>query len=150
MRLKLLHKLKKLKWLYNKSLVAALLGVAVLPCGIANAAAIKHPYTKNAFDITVTGRVLDDTNQPLPGVNVSIAGTTIGTVTDVNGRYKLNVPDAYAGRSLTFSFIGFIKQEVAIAGKSEINVSLKPENTNLNEVVVVGYGTQRKLILQVL
>jgi TonB-linked SusC/RagA family outer membrane protein len=149
MRLKLLHKLKKLKWLYNKSLVAALLGIAVLPCGItnANAAAIKHPYTKNAFDITVTGRVLDDTNQPLPGVNVSIAGTTIGTVTDVNGRYKLNVPDAYAGKSLTFSFIGFVKQEVAIAGKSEINVSLKPENTSLNEVVVVGYGTQKKINL---
>jgi TonB-linked SusC/RagA family outer membrane protein len=147
MRLKLLHKLKKLKWLYNKSLVAALMGVAVLPCGIANATTIKHPYTKNAFDITVTGRVLDDTNQPLPGVNVSITGTTIGTVTDVNGRYKLNVPDAYAGRSLTFSFIGFVKQEVAIAGKSEINVSLKADNTSLNEVVVVGYGTQKKINL---
>ncbi|MCQ6957794.1 SusC/RagA family TonB-linked outer membrane protein [Mucilaginibacter aquariorum] len=147
MRLKLLHKLKKLKWLYNKSLVAVLLGAAVLPCGIANATTIKHPYTKNAFDITVTGRVLDDTNQPLPGVNVSITGTTIGTVTDVNGRYKLNVPDAYAGKSLTFSFIGFVKQEIAIAGKSEINVSLKPDNTSLNEVVVVGYGTQKKINL---
>jgi uncharacterized membrane protein len=79
MRLKLLHKLKKLKRLYNKSLLAGLLGVAVLPCGIAsaNASAVKHPYTKNAFDITISGRVLDDTNQPLPGVNVSIAGTTI-------------------------------------------------------------------------
>ncbi|WPU91677.1 TonB-dependent receptor [Mucilaginibacter sabulilitoris] len=149
MRLKLLHKLKKLKRLFNKSLVVGLLGIAALPCGIAhaNTSAVKHPYKKNAFDITVTGRVLDDTNQPLPGVNVSISGTAVSTVTDVGGRYKLTVPDAYAGRNLTFSFIGFVKQEVAIAGKSEINISLKPENTSLNEVIVVGYGTQKKINL---
>ncbi|RYU90524.1 TonB-dependent receptor [Mucilaginibacter terrigena] len=149
MRLKLLHKLKKLKRLYSKVLVAGLFGVAALNCSAANATATaaSHAYNKNAFDIAVTGRVLDDTNQPLPGVNVSIAGTTIGTVTDVNGRYKLNVPDSYANAKLTFSFIGFVKQDVAIAGKTEINVSLKADNTNLNEVVVVGYGTQKRINL---
>jgi len=146
MRLKLLHKLKKLKWLYSKQMFAGMLGLVVLN-GTAQAAKItaSRSYTKKAFDITVSGRVLDDTNQPLPGVNVSIAGTTIGTVTDVNGRYKLNVPDAYASRSLSFSFIGYIKQDIAIAGKSEINVSLKANNTSLNEVVVVGYGTQKRI-----
>ncbi|MES2268419.1 MAG: TonB-dependent receptor [Bacteroidota bacterium] len=145
MRLKLLHKLKKLKWLYSKPLVAGMLGMAALN-GAAYAATINTvSYTKNAFDITVSGRVLDETNQPLPGVNVSIAGTTIGTVTDVNGRYRLNIPDAYAGRSLTFSFIGYMKQDVAIAGKTEINVSLKVNNSTLNEVVVVGYGTQKRV-----
>ncbi|MBK0379678.1 SusC/RagA family TonB-linked outer membrane protein [Mucilaginibacter segetis] len=149
MRLKLLHKLKKLKRLYNRSLVAGLLGFAVLPCGFtqAKAVAANNRYVKHAFDITVSGKVVDDTNQPLPGVNVSIAGTTIGTVTDVNGIYKLNIPDAYANKSLTFSFIGFATQEVAIAGKSEINISLKPEDNKLNEVVVVGYGTQKRINL---
>lgn len=146
MRLKLLHKLRKLQRLYSRSLVAGILGVAALNSA-AHATSVKasRMYVKNAFDITVSGRVLDDTNQPLPGVNVSIAGTTIGTVTDVNGRYKLNVPDAYASRSLSFSFIGFIKQDIAIAGKSEINVTLKANNTSLNEVVVVGYGTQKRI-----
>lgn len=147
MRLKLLHKLKKLKWLYTRPLVAGLLGLAVLPCYTANAKAVSitHKVSKSAFNITITGRVLDDTNQPLPGVSVGVSGTTIGTVTDVNGRYSLSIPDTDAGKSLTFSFIGFTKQEVAIAGKTEINVSLKANNTSLNEVVVVGYGTQKRI-----
>lgn len=147
MRSKLLHKLKKLKWLYSKPLIAGVLGMAALN-STAYATSIKPAsYTKNVFDITVSGRVLDETNQPLPGVNVSIAGTTIGTVTDVNGRYKLNVPDAYAGRNLSFSFIGYSRQDIAIAGKTEINVSLKVNNSPLNEVVVVGYGTQKRINL---
>ncbi|MGY4535799.1 TonB-linked SusC/RagA family outer membrane protein [Mucilaginibacter sp. UYNi724] len=147
MRLKLLHKLKKLKRLYTRPLVAGLLGLAVLPCYTANAKAVSitHKVSKSAFNITITGRVLDDTNQPLPGVSVGVSGTTIGTVTDVNGRYSLSIPDTDAGKSLTFSFIGFAKQEVAIAGKTEINVSLKANNTSLNEVVVVGYGTQKRI-----
>ena len=146
MRLKLLHKLKKLKWLYSKSVIAGMFGIAALDStAYATSAVTGRSFAKNAFDITVSGRVLDDNNQPLPGVNVSIAGTTIGTVTDVNGRYKLNVPDAYAGRSISFSFIGFLKEDVAIAGRSEINVSLKANNTSLNEVVVVGYGTQKRI-----
>jgi TonB-linked SusC/RagA family outer membrane protein len=149
MRLKLLHKLKKLKWLYSKSLVAGLLGVAALNGYIntATAGAVNHTYNKKAMDIAVSGRVVDDTNQPLPGVNVSIAGTTIGTVTDVNGRYKLSIPNAYADKKLTFSFIGFVKQDVAIAGKTEVNIILMQNNTALNEVVVVGYGTQKKINL---
>jgi len=145
MRLKLLHKLKKLKWLYNTPVMAGMLGLVVLS-GAAQAAKItpSRNFTKNTFDITVSGRVLDDTNQPLPGVNVGIAGTSIATVTDVNGRYKLTVPDANANGRLTFSFIGFTTQTVTIAGQTEINVSLKTNNTSLNEVVVVGYGTQKR------
>ena len=145
MRSKLLHKLKKLKWLYTKPLVAGVLGMAAIN-NTAYATITKTAwYTKQAYDVTLSGRVLDETNQPLPGVNVSIPGTTIGTVTDVNGRYKLNIPDAYAGRSLSFSFIGYMRQDIAIAGKTEINVSLKVNNSSLNEVVVVGYGTQKRI-----
>jgi TonB-linked SusC/RagA family outer membrane protein len=146
MRSKLLHKLNKFKWLYSKPVIAGLLGVAALN-GTASAGIIISgvTYTKNTFDISVSGRVVDDKNQPMPGVNVSIAGTTTGTITDVDGRYKLNIPEAYASRRLTFSFIGFVKQEVVIAGRTEINVALKEESTGLNEVVVVGYGTQKRI-----
>ena len=146
MRLKLLHKLKELKWLYSKPLLASMVGLAALNSD-ANATSVRSNryYIKNAFDITVSGKVLDDNNKPLPGVTVSIAGTTTGTLTDANGLYKLNIPDAYANRTLTFSFIGFTKQDVAIAGKTEINVTLKADNNSLNEVVVVGYGTQKRI-----
>ncbi|OOQ57751.1 SusC/RagA family TonB-linked outer membrane protein [Mucilaginibacter pedocola] len=145
MRFKLLPKLKKPWRLCSGPLAASLLCVAAFT-GSANAAIKPTGYfTKNIFDATVTGRVLDDKNQPLPGVNVSIVGTTVGTVTDANGRYKLTIPDAYANRSLSFSFIGFVSQSVAIAGQTEINISLKATNTSLDEVVVVGYGTQKRI-----
>ncbi len=144
MRLKLLHKLKKLKRLYSKPIVVGMLIIAAFN-GIAHAATIKTvSYKKNGFDKIISGKVLDEANQPLPGVNVSIAGTTIGTVTDVNGRYKLNIPDVYSSRNLSFSFIGYAKQDIAAAGTTEINVKLAVNNSNLNEVVVVGYGTQKR------
>ncbi|MBL4677130.1 MAG: TonB-dependent receptor [Mucilaginibacter sp.] len=145
MRLKLLHNVK-LKWLYSRP-VLVMLCTAMGAVGAAQAAPFKTDSYMNVsrFDVAVSGRVVDENNQPLPGVNVSVAGTTIGTTTDVNGRYKLNVPDAYAGRSLSYSFIGFATQTAAIAGRSEINITLKPNNTNLDEVVVVGYGTQKRI-----
>lgn len=145
MRLKLLHNVK-LKWLYSRP-VLVMLCTAMGAGGAAQAAPFKtHSYMNvSRFDVAVSGRVVDENNQPLPGVNVSVAGTTIGTTTDVNGRYKLNVPDAYAGRSLSYSFIGFATQTAAIAGRSEINITLKSNNTNLDEVVVVGYGTQKRI-----
>jgi TonB-linked SusC/RagA family outer membrane protein len=147
MRMKLLQKQKKLRRLYNAPFLLMLFCIAVLNCSIAQASATAAANTIGVADIIVTGRVLDEQKQPLPGVNVSIAGTTVGTVTDVNGNYKLTVPDAYAGRNLTFSFIGYTSQEVAIAGKTQINVSLAPSSKNLSEVVVVGYGTQSKVTL---
>jgi TonB-linked SusC/RagA family outer membrane protein len=146
MRMKLLQKLKKLRRLYNTPFLLMLLCITALNCSFAQASAA-GATNRRVADITVTGRVLDEQKQPLPGVNVSIAGTTVGTVTDVNGNYKLNVPDTYTDRNLTFSFIGYTSQEVAIAGKTQINVSLLPANKSLNEVVVVGYGTQSRVTL---
>jgi outer membrane receptor for ferrienterochelin and colicin len=80
---------------------------------------------------------------------LSIAGTTIGTVTDVNGKYKLKpyLITMHGQKPYLLVYRLFVKQEVAIAGKTEINVSLKPDNKRLNEVVVVGYGTQKKINL---
>jgi len=92
-------------------------------------------------DITVTGRVLDDKGEGLPGVNVVVKGTTNGTQTGGDGSYTLTAPDQ---GTLVFSFVGFNPQEVAIAGRTAVNVTLAPDTKTLNEVVVVGYGTQQK------
>jgi TonB-linked SusC/RagA family outer membrane protein len=138
MKLKLLH----------KPLAAMLVCAAVFNSASAAPAFVPLVMKAGKFaDITLTGRVLDEQKQPVPGVNVSIAGTKIGTVTDVNGNYKLTVPDAYAGRALSFSYVGYLTQELPIAGKTQLNVTLQPDNQNLNEVVVVGYGTQSRVSL---
>lgn len=92
--------------------------------------------------ITVTGRVTDDVDSPIPGVNVLIKGTSIGTTTDTDGRYSLTVQDETA--VLIVSFIGFSTQEVTVGARTEINVKLLPDIRQLSEVVVVGYGTQKR------
>lgn len=85
------------------------------------------------------GRVTDENDQSLPGVNVLIKGTTQGTVTDASGEYTLDkvAPDAI----LMFSFIGYISQEVAVASRTTVDIKLLPDIQSLQEVVVVGYGT---------
>lgn len=89
-----------------------------------------------------TGTVTDQNGQPLPGVSVIVKGTTIGTVTDANGNYSISVPD---GNSvLTFSFIGFVSQDVPVGHRSTIDVSLAEDSKLLKEVVVVGYGEQTR------
>jgi TonB-linked SusC/RagA family outer membrane protein len=91
---------------------------------------------------TITGTVSEEDGTPLPGVNVVVKGTTIGTVTDSNGAFSLDVPSPDA--VLVFSFIGFISQEIPISGQTVVNVTLKADTQTLSEVVVVGYGTQEK------
>jgi TonB-linked SusC/RagA family outer membrane protein len=91
----------------------------------------------------VRGRVTDgDTGETIPGVNVVVRQTTIGTVTDINGRYTLTIPDD--AQVLVFSFVGYETQEVAIAGRTEINVAMRPSIAQLDEMVVVGYGTVQR------
>jgi TonB-linked SusC/RagA family outer membrane protein len=93
-------------------------------------------------DITVTGTVTDVNTEPIPGVTVTVTGTTIGTTTDLNGKYALTVP---GGSTLVFSFIGYQTLQIAVGGRSVIDVTLNEEVTSLDEVVVVGYGTQKKV-----
>ncbi|WP_194775342.1 SusC/RagA family TonB-linked outer membrane protein [Pararhodonellum marinum] len=86
-------------------------------------------------------------NATLPGVNVLIKGTSIGTVTDMDGRYSIEVPDGNA--VLVFSFIGFANQEVTVGNRTTINVGLEPDLAALEEVVVIGYGEKsRKLMTE--
>lgn len=80
--------------------------------------------------------------EPLPGVNVLVKGTTIGTTTDIDGNYFISVPDKNA--VLVFSYIGFESQEVKVGGQININVNMSEESNSLDEVVVVGYGSQKR------
>lgn len=91
----------------------------------------------------VSGRVTSDTDgQPLPGVNVSIKGTVLGTATDINGRYALEAENPTD--TLVFSFVGFVTQEVPIEGREVIDVALVEEVAGLEELIVVGYSTQQR------
>ncbi len=96
-------------------------------------------------DKKIAGTVLDEQGQPLAGANVQLKGSSIGVSADANGKYSLSVPNTAS--SLIFSFIGYASQEVPIANKSTIDVKLVLENMALGEVVVVGYGTQKKTTL---
>jgi len=100
------------------------------------------PITK-LQQVTVRGTVTDlNTGEALPGVNVVVQGTTFGAVTDVNGDYILNVPNASV--TLQFSFIGYINQNIALQGRTTLDVNLVSDITQLEEVVVIGYGTLKK------
>lgn len=93
----------------------------------------------------VEGYVYDnETNEPLPGVNVIIKGTSYGTITDINGYYSLRVPANY---TLIFSFIGYIQEEIPVDYNKVINVTLVADICKLEEVVVIGYGVQKKSTL---
>lgn len=97
--------------------------------------------SEKAVDVVVRGRVVDQFGEPIPGVTVSVEGTSTGTATDLDGQYTLSVPE---GSTLIFSFIGFETQRIAVGGQSIIDVELNEDISSLEEVVVVGYMTQRK------
>lgn len=95
----------------------------------------------------ISGVVLDSKNEPLPGVSVAIKGTTLGTITDVSGKFQLrNIPDA-SQKTLAFSFIGFESVEKLIGNQTSLKVVMKESTRVIDEVVVVGYGTQKKSVV---
>ncbi len=100
------------------------------------------PAAPAAF--SVSGRVTNPAGEDLPGVSVLLKGTTSGTATGNDGNYTLTLPDAQAGGTLVFSFIGYTTEEIAIGNRNTLNVSLVPDIKSLGEVVVVGYGTQQR------
>lgn len=94
--------------------------------------------------VQIKGVVVDQSGAPIPGVTIIVQGTTQGTVSDVDGNYSLEVP---SGSVLVFSFIGYEQQVIEIGSQSEINVTMLESLSALEEVVVVGYGTQKKVNL---
>ena len=93
----------------------------------------------------VTGVVTDIEGDPLPGVNIVIKGTTVGISTNINGTYTIQIPSGSSEPVvLVFSFVGFQNQEVAVGNQTTIDIVLEVESLGLDEVVVVGYGSQKK------
>jgi TonB-linked SusC/RagA family outer membrane protein len=92
-------------------------------------------------EVQIRGQIIEENGEPIPGASVLVKGTTIGTAADVNGEYTLSVP---ANSTLVFSFIGYESKEVNVENQTSINVTLEPTLSDLQEVVVVGYGTQRR------
>jgi TonB-linked SusC/RagA family outer membrane protein len=113
--------------------------------GMAFPAGAFYPVTESdsVQQNTITGIVRDaSTGEPLTGVSIVVKGTTLGVLSDATGKFSIAVPGKEA--NLVFSFIGFISQEIVAASGQPINVSLAIEVTQISEVVVVGYGTQKK------
>ena len=92
---------------------------------------------------TVTGRVTDEKGEPIVGAAVQVKGTNIGAITDENGKFSLQTVDGKA--TLMVSFIGYEKQEVAVNGRTQVDIRLSDDTKKLDEVVVVGFGTQKKI-----
>jgi TonB-linked SusC/RagA family outer membrane protein len=92
--------------------------------------------------LTINGKITDEAGEPLPGVNVLEKGTTNGTTTDAVGQFSLNVQDANA--VVIFSFIGYMSQEIVVGNQTLFNISLVPDAQTLSEVVVIGYGEQKR------
>ena len=100
-------------------------------------------YVVKAQTKEITGSVTSaDDGGTMPGVSISVKGTSLGTITDMNGKYLLKVPND--AKTLIFSFVGMTSQEVVIGNQSVVNVQLKSQDINVDEVVVVGYGVQKK------
>ncbi len=90
----------------------------------------------------ITGTITDEKGSPFPGVNITVEETTIGAISDINGKYSMDVPDKNI--VLIFTFVGYTTQRIPVDGKNTIDVVMAPDVMNLDEVVVIGYGTARR------
>lgn len=134
--------------LYICMKVALILFVAIFPLtakSIPSSSDNSFPYPILQQQKTITGTIIDEAGTPIIGANVIVKGTTNGTITDPDGKFSLsNVPD---NTTLTVSYIGYLEQSVPLQGRSVFNITLKEDTQNLEEVVVVGYGVQKKVNL---
>ncbi|MCK3682876.1 TonB-dependent receptor [Maribellus sp. YY47] len=102
------------------------------------------PFSSWAQNITVSGIVTDNNNEPIVGATVAVKNTTVGTITNISGEYSLDVPQ---NAMLVFQFLGYTTKEEAVNSRSKINIVLEVDAQSLDEVVIVGYGTQKKVTL---
>ena len=101
----------------------------------------KGPAINSQQSKQVKGKVTNTKGESIPGVTIRVKGTTIGTTTDLKGNYTLDVP---ANSTLVFSFVGMKSQEIEVSGKTQLDVVMQEQAVGLNELVVIGYGSQRK------
>jgi TonB-linked SusC/RagA family outer membrane protein len=132
---------------FHKLLLAMKIIAFILVCGLTLPAFSLTPGTLPSDDqqqIKVSGTITDaSTGEAMAGVNIQVRGTATGAISDVSGKYTLLVTSPNV--TLVFSFIGYVSQEVALGGRTTVDVALAGEVTGLEEVVVVGYSTQRKV-----
>lgn len=95
-------------------------------------------------DLIIKGVIKDNNDEPVIGANIIVEGTSVGTVSDLDGNFQIHAPK---GATLKISFIGYLTQKVIVKGNKPLNISLKEDQETLNEVVVVGFGTQKKVNL---
>ena len=92
----------------------------------------------------IKGTVNDENGEPVIGATVKVKETQKGTITDFDGNYSI---EAASNATLVFSYVGYVTQEVKVGGKSTLNITMKEDNTTLNDVVVIGYGTMKKKLV---
>ena len=119
---------------------AFLIGVIALSAAIAS----MPEALAQSGKLTVEGTVIDELGEPMIGAGVLVKNTVIGVITDLDGHYSITVDAAAGGGVLVFSSLGYDDQEIAVNNRTEINVQMQLQSTSLDEVVVVGYGTQKR------
>ncbi|MEQ6120855.1 SusC/RagA family TonB-linked outer membrane protein [Reichenbachiella sp. MALMAid0571] len=102
----------------------------------------QKPVTEEKADISISGKVLDENSQGLPGVNITVKGLAQGALTDIEGNFKISVPDGSA--VLVFSYVGYIAQEVTVGSQTSINISMELDAQQLDELVVTALGIERE------
>ncbi len=125
---------------FKVCLLAIIASVAIVPDSYANWS-LSGLFQQQSVK-TVSGVVSDTKGEPLPGVTIMVKGTQIGNITDINGAFNVNMPEG--NTTLVFSFIGMKKKEVEVGNQTHINVVLEDDAIGLDEVIAVGYGSQRK------
>jgi TonB-linked SusC/RagA family outer membrane protein len=131
---------------FHKLLLTLKIMTILLVCGLVLPAwslTPGNPAAEEQQQIRVSGTIVEGaTGTPMPGVNIQVKGTSVGAISDADGKYSINVTDKNA--VLVFSFIGYVSQEVELGGRAVVDLSLAAELTGLDEVVVVGYSTQKR------
>jgi TonB-linked SusC/RagA family outer membrane protein len=102
---------------------------------------VPNDYTADKIDITVNGKIVNGLGEPLSGVSIQVKGASTGTATNANGEFQITVSE---NATLVISYVGYTTQEVPVEGRMSVALTLAPLENTMNEVVVVGYGSQRK------
>ena len=120
--------------------------LALTPAAFAYQSGDRLPIALSPADnISVSGKIVDASGEPLPGASVYVKGTTNGTISDIDGNFTLSAPE---DGTLVFTFVGYISQEIAVNGRTNIGtITMQEDNQEIEQVVVIGYGTQKKVDL---
>ncbi|WP_200979539.1 TonB-dependent receptor [Echinicola sp. 20G] len=141
----MLSNLRISKTIYASACVVVWAGFSSSPYhsvakGIENGIVVKANHSLSVQQL-ISGTITDEQGAPLPGATIRVKGTSLGTVTDLDGNFSIEVAE---GGVLQISYVGYVSQEIAVNGQSTISIQLEPDATQLDEMVVIGYGTQKR------